>query len=120
MKRRTVLLCLACLTWSAASCPAAAETRVQYFAVFVGGKKLGYLKHTRLAEAGKVTTTQEMVLTITRMNISMKLRQTEQTVESAAGRPLAFKSVQDFGIMAQTIEGTIGADGQIEATIVAG
>jgi hypothetical protein len=118
MKRRSLLLSV--LFAACFSTAAAAETKVEYLAVLVGGKKLGYLKHTREAAGGKVTTSQEMVLTIKRMDIAMQLRQSETAVETADGKPLSFQCVQDFGIMAQEIEGKVGKDGTVEVTVTAG
>jgi len=116
MTRRWILLSVLCL----AACPVSAETDTEYLAVFVGGKKLGYVKHTRTVSGGKVTTSQDMVLTIKRMSIAIELRQSETSVETTAGKPLSFSSVQDLGIMAQKIEGTVRDDGTMKVTVTSG
>ncbi len=118
MKRRSVFVSV--LLTALLPAAVAAETKVEYLAVLVGGKKLGYVEHTREAAGGKVTTSQDMVLTIKRMDIAMELRQSESAVETAAGKPLSFKAVQDFGIMAQAIEGKVGKDGMVDVTVTSG
>ncbi|MGB2819922.1 MAG: transglutaminase domain-containing protein [Phycisphaerae bacterium] len=118
MKWRSVFVGVLLVAFLSAA--GAAETKVEYLAVFVGGKKLGYVKHVREAAAGKVTTSQDMVLTIKRMNIAMEMRQSESSVETADGKPLSFKTVQDFGIVAQTIEGTVKTDGTVEVVVSSG
>lgn len=95
---------------------AAAQTKVEYMAVLLGGKKVGYAQHTREVAAGKVTTTEDMTLTLARMGMEMTIRQVETAVETKDGKPLSFKSVQDLGLMAQTIEGKVRADGKVEVT----
>ena len=99
---------------------AAAEKKVEYMAVLVGGKKVGHVVHTREVTGGKVATTEDMTITINRMGVSMTVRQVESALETTAGKPLSFKAVQDLGIMSQTMEGTIGTDGTVEVTITAG
>ena len=110
----------AALLWATLAAPAPGETKVEYLAVFMGGKKVGHAKQTRKVEGAKVTTTEEMTLTISRMGSTMTIRTVEGAVETAAGRPLSFRSVQDMGIMAQTMEGTIRDDGKVEVTIAVG
>ena len=116
MTRRWILVSALC----AVTCPAPAEPKVEYLAVLVGGKKLGYVKHTRAVAGGKVTTSQEMVLTMKRLNTAMTIKQSEGATETAAGKPLSFRSVQELGIMAQTMEGTVKPDGAVEVTVASG
>ena len=52
MKRRSVFSSV--LLTALLSAAAAAETKVEYLAVLVGGKKLGYVEHRREAAGGKV------------------------------------------------------------------
>jgi len=93
---------------------------VEYMAVFIGGQKAGHVIHTRTVTDGKVTTREQMQLTIKRMGVEMTIRQVEQSVETAKGRPLSFGSLQDMGIMSQQIDGTVGPDGKVKATVSSG
>lgn len=113
------------LSFSAAAATAATKTKTtkaetRYSALFMDGKKSGYGEHTRQVADGKVTTTETMVIMMNRGGSAMTIRQVEQYVETIDGKPLAFKAVQDMGIMASTTEGVIGPDGKIELTITAG
>ncbi len=96
-----------------------AKAETEYMAILVGGQKLGYVANVRQVAAGKVTTTQRMVLTVKRMGMELKLEQSETSVETAGGAPLSFASSQDFGIMAQTTEGTV-EDGKAKVKVISG
>jgi hypothetical protein len=45
---------------------AAAETETDYLAIFMEGQKVGHAVHTRMAETGKVTTTDGVSMTLGR------------------------------------------------------
>lgn len=122
MKRNEVLIAAACLLCITAPVLAAGkeETKSDYMAAFMAGKKIGYIAHTRQVADGKVTTTEEMVITIARMNVQMTMKQAEIAIETAEGKPLGFRSVQDLGLTAQTIEGTVDKDGKVQVTISSG
>jgi len=97
-----------------------AEEKTEYMAIFMQGKKLGHVAHTRQVAGGKVITTEDMTITISRMGVEMTVRQVERAEEAADGKPLAFKSTQDMGIMPQTIEGIVGKDGTVEVKTTSG
>ena len=61
-----------------------AET--EYMAVFVGGKKVGHSVHTRTVEADKVTTSEQMSLTIDRMGTPVVVKLMEKYVETTSRR----------------------------------
>jgi hypothetical protein len=90
--------------------PALAEQETDYFAVFMQGKKVGYAIHRRAVEGGKVTTTEEVSITISRLGMPVTIKSTEKSVETLTGRPLAFESVQDLGAMIMKVTGTIKGD----------
>jgi hypothetical protein len=98
----------------------AAKTKTDYFALFMDGKKSGHAKFTRQVTDGKVTTVQNMVITISRAGTVLTIRQIEEHVETTNGKPLAFKAVSDMGIMASTIKGTVSADGKVNITTTIG
>jgi hypothetical protein len=98
----------------------AAEKQTQYYAVLLGGKKVGHAIHARAVADGKVTTTDTVVVTIRRLDVALTVQQTETTVETAEGKPLSFRSVQDMGIMATEVEGAVDAQGKVSATVTTG
>lgn len=96
--------------------PVLAEKETEYLAVFMEGKKVGYAIHTRTEEGAKVTTSEEVSITISRLGFPITVKMTETSVETTAGKPLGFQSIQDLGAMVMKIEGTIGADGTVTLT----
>lgn len=120
MKRRiAIVMGLCLLAGGVAGAADEAKAKTEYMAILVGGQKLGYVANVRQVAAGKVTTTQRMVLTVKRMGMELKLEQSETSVETAGGEPLSFASSQDFGIMAQTTEGTV-KDGKAKVKVISG
>ncbi|AQQ71082.1 putative protein involved in cytokinesis, contains TGc (transglutaminase/protease-like) domain [Limihaloglobus sulfuriphilus] len=90
----------------------AAEDEAEYYALLMNGKKVGYSEHTRSRDGGKVTTSDKVVMTISRFGTSITVTQTETYFETAGGRPLGFRSVVEMGGMAQTFTGTV-KDGRV-------
>lgn len=115
MRRAHYLLCGWAVLALAASAGQADE-KTDYFAVFTSGKKIGHVKSTRKVEDGKVTTTEKMVLTLSRGPAPMTVRSEETCVETADGKPISFKSVESAGIMAMKVEGVITPDGKLTIT----
>ncbi|MBN1391777.1 MAG: transglutaminase domain-containing protein [Sedimentisphaerales bacterium] len=85
----------------------AASEETEYYAVFVGGKKMGYSIQTRVADGEQVTTTQEMNMKIKRSGTPVIMNTTEINVETAGGNPLSFKGVQDIGTATAIVSGTV-------------
>ena len=109
--------CLLALSLFFVVCPPAlAEKETEYFAVFMEGKKVGYAIHTRVEEDAKVTTSEEVSITISRLGFPITIKMTETSVETTSGKPLSFQSIQDLGAIAMKVEGTIGADGTVALT----
>lgn len=120
MKRASAIIIGLCLLVSGVSAGAdKAQSKTEYMALLVGGQKLGYVVNVRQVAAGKVTTTQRMVLKIKRMGMELKIEQAETSVETIGGAPLSFSSSQDMGIMAQTTEGTV-KDGKAKVKVSSG
>ena len=97
--------------------PAGPTCDIEYSALLLAGKKIGHSKVTRTVAEGKVTTAVEMVMTMSRGPISITARVGETSIETTQGKPLSFKSVQDLGIMAQTVEGTVDEEGKVQVKI---
>ncbi len=86
-----------------ADCAAPALGETEYFAVFMEGKKVGYTIQSRAAADGKVTTTEEVSITISRANVPITMNMSETNSETTDGNPLGFASVQALGIMAMKV-----------------
>ncbi len=97
--------------------PVWAAQESEYFAVFMQGKKVGHAVNTRSVEAGKVTTREDVSITISRVGIPVTVAMTETSVETTEGKPLSFKSVQRLGsLMSMTVSGTVAPDGTVSLT----
>jgi len=93
---------------------AAEET--EYSAVFMQGKKVGYAIHTRKVEGGKVTTSEEVSITISRVGVPVTVKMTETSIETTKGKPLGFESIQLLGFVTMKVTGTVNDSGTIEMT----
>jgi hypothetical protein len=96
--------------------PAFAAEENEYFAVFMQGKKVGHAIHTRRVAGGKVVTSEDVSITISRVGIPVTVKMTETSIETTDGKPLGFESVQLLGAMTMKVAGTISAQGLIEMT----
>lgn len=85
----------------------------EYFAVFMEGKKAGYARNDRVVSEGKVTTSTEVSLTISRAGTALTVNMTSESVETADGKPISFKSIQDLGLMKMEVSGEIQPDGKL-------
>jgi len=85
----------------------------EYFAVFMEGKKVGYAIQNRIVADGKVTSIQEVKITVNRIGIPVTAEIAETTIETTDGRPLGFESVQDMSIMAMKVTGTVDKQGNV-------
>jgi hypothetical protein len=95
-------------------CPwAAAQEEPHYFAAFINGGKVGYAIHTRSVDAGKVITTDDVSITISRAAVPVTLRMIEKTIETTAGKPLGFEATQLLGVMSMKVSGAIEPNGAI-------
>jgi hypothetical protein len=95
---------------------AAQEPRaeMEYYALFMEGKKVGHATHTRAVEGGKVATTDDVNVTISRMGAAVTIVATETSIETPDGKPLGFKCVQQLGTMTMMkVAGTIDPNGTV-------
>jgi hypothetical protein len=95
--------------------PVSGET--EYFAVFMEGKKVGYAIQRRAVAEGKVTTSEEVSITLSRLNVPVTIKMTETSIETTDGKPLGFKSVQDLGMMMMKVAGTVNEQGTVDVTV---
>ena len=96
------------------SWPALAQT--EYYALFMDGKKVGRIIHTRSVWSGKVTTVDDMSITMSRLGTPLTFAVTETCVETTDGKPLSFKIVEQSGSTTMTSEGTIDTTGTLHVT----
>lgn len=111
MMRRKALIGLWLLL--TVSCPVLAQDETEYYALLMQGKKVGYAIHTRAVQADKVTTVDDVSITISRVGDPVTVAMTETSIETTDGKPLAFKAVQKLGAMTMTADGTVNPDGTI-------
>ncbi len=96
-----------CLVLAAAGVSKAKSEETEYLAVFMEGKKVGHSIRNRVTADGKVTTTNEVSIQVSRAGAPVKMNTTETSIETIDGKPLGFKFVHDFGRMVTTISGTV-------------
>ncbi|HUT31003.1 MAG TPA: transglutaminase-like domain-containing protein [Sedimentisphaerales bacterium] len=101
-----------------AGLPELAIGQTEYFAVFMEGKKVGHAIQSRTVAEGKVTTTEEVSITISRLDIPITVKMTETGIETVDGKPLAFESLQDLGLMAMKVSGTIDEQGKVNVKVM--
>jgi len=109
-------LCV-CLVLAAVDSAWPGECETEYFAVFMGGKKVGYAIHTRQATAEKVSTTEKVNMTMSRAGVPMTMTVTETSIETIDGKPLGFEAVQDFSMMTMKVAGTVNEQGTVDVTV---
>jgi hypothetical protein len=88
----------------------------EYFAVFMEGKKVGHAIMTREVTEQKVTTSEQVNITISRASVPVTMDMTETSIETVDGKPLAFEAVQDMSIMTMKMSGTVDKDGKVTVT----
>lgn len=86
----------------------------EYYAVLMEGAKIGYATHSRQVSGGKVTTTEVVDVTISRMGISLQTKTTEICVETTKGEPVSFACEQGMAMMVMKTEGAVGKDGMVK------
>jgi hypothetical protein len=95
------------LVIAVAFCPSRALCEVEYFAVFLEGKKVGYAIQSREVAEGKVTTTEKVSITVSRGSIPITINMTETSIESPNGEPLGFEMIQELSGIPMKVTGTV-------------
>jgi hypothetical protein len=96
-----------CLVLAAAGVSNAKSEETEYYAMLMEGKKIGHVIRSRVTAEGKVTTTQEVSVQVSRAGVSTKVVTTQTSIETTDGKPLGFKIVQDSGTKMVSISGTV-------------
>jgi len=87
----------------------------EYFALFLEGKKVGHAIQSRVVTDGKVTTSIELEITLSRTGIPVSVQTKAITIETIEGKPLGFELEQALGLMSTTTIGTIDEKGKVNA-----
>ena len=122
MRVRPILSVFFVLVLIAAGCRKKAEPvfvekeHKEYFAVFMEDKKVGYAIQSRNVADGKITTSETARITVSRAAVSITIETTETCIETADGVPLGFESVQNLGMMAMKVTGTVDKQGMVNVT----
>ena len=87
---------------------------VEYFALFMESKKVGYAIQSREVEGDKVTTSVELKITLSRVGVPVSVQTQAVTFETIEGKPLGFELVQAMGIMASKTTATIDEQGKVK------
>ena len=117
-----LVLSLACLMLSA---PAVAQTQVSesnevdYFAIFMEGKKVGHAIQSRVVSEGRVTTSENVSMTVSRGDVPVTMNMTETSIETTAGEPLGFEAEQQLSMMTMKVTGTVDKQGIVNITTTA-
>ena len=86
---------------------------IEYSAIFIDGTKVGHAIHSRIVTGERVTTTDTVKMTISRMGQPVVLNTKETCVETIKGEPISYSNEQNIGIATMKTEGTVGKDGTL-------
>ena len=95
-----------------------AEEEVNYFALFMEGKKVGFAVNSRQSSDGRVKTTTTVNITVSRVREPVSMEMTEMSVETEKGQPLSFEAVQQMSFVTMKVSGRIEPNGMM--TVVRG
>jgi hypothetical protein len=111
-----IFAAIACLISTTLAGSKAESDETEYLAVFMEGKKIGYALESRAVSGDKVTSTEQVVITISRGGISMTIEMTETSIETTGGEPLGFESTQKLGAMVMKMTGQVDKQGKVSLT----
>ena len=107
---------IACLTCPSPAGSKAVADETEYFAVFMEEKKVGHAIQSRVVSENKVTTSEDVSITISRGGISMTVEMKETSIETTSGEPLGFESTQKLGAMVMKMTGQVDKQGKVTLT----
>jgi len=114
----SIFVLIACLTFPCSAGSKAESDETEYLAVFMEGKKVGHAIGSRVVSGDKVTTTEQVSITISRGGISMTIEMTETSIETTSGEPLGFETTQKLGAMAMKMAGQVDKQGNVSMTTI--
>jgi len=90
---------------------------VEYYAVLMGGQKIGHATHVRSTDSDIVTTTEILDMVIGRGAVSIPVSTTETNIETADGKPIGFEYAEDLGgLGGKKMTGRLNEQGRLEIT----
>ena len=89
-----------------------AQVETDYLAILLQEKKIGYAKHTREVQDGKVITTDSVSMTLGRGGQAVTITSDESHIETTDGKPLGFEMTMTTSGIEQKTVGTV-ADGKV-------
>ena len=92
------------------------ESEIEYFAVFMEGKKVGHAIQKRVVSEGQVITSEEASITVSRAGISVTVETKETSIETTDGEPVAFEAVQQLAAMTMKVVGKVDKQGLVSLT----
>ena len=104
---------IACLTCPGSAGSKAVADETEYLAIFMEGKKVGHAIQSRVVSENKVTTSEDVSITISRGGISMTVEMTETSIETTSGEPLGFETTQKLGAMVMKMTGQVDKQGKV-------
>ena len=107
---------IACLISTSSAGSKAESDETEYFAVFMEGKKVGYAIESRVVSGEKVTSSEQVSMTISRGGISVTVEMTETSIETTSGEPLGFETTQKLGAMVMKMAGQVDRQGNVSMT----
>lgn len=97
--------------------PAEAQGETTYLALLINDHKVGYAKHIRHSTPEKVTTTEQVNLSVGRAGQNVDIHITTTAFESPAGKGLGFQFLQNMSFMSVEASGTIDKNNKLVAHI---
>jgi hypothetical protein len=110
-------LCLA-LVLVLTAVAGAAESKTQWYAVFMGDAKIGHAQEQRIVQADTIISRENMVLTLSRGEISMTLSMRMQYEETPDGKPLGFEQEVVQGPLGGVKKAGVITDGKVQVTTI--
>ena len=86
---------------------------IEYFALFMEGKKIGYAIQERAVESSQVTTTVSLQITLSRTGIPVSVQTKSVSFETTDGKPVGFELEQTLGLIATKTTATIDEQGKL-------
>jgi len=112
----SVFAVIACLISTSSAGSKAVSDETEYLAVFMEGKKVGHAIGSRVVSGDKVTTTEQVSITISRGGISITIEMSETSIETTSGEPLGFETTQKLGAMVMKMAGQVDKQGNVSMT----
>jgi hypothetical protein len=112
----SIFVVIACLISTSSAGSKSESDEMEYLAVFMEGKKVGYAIESRTISGDKVTSSEQVSITISRGGISITIEMTETSIETTSGEPLGFEVTQKLGAMVMKMAGQVDKQGVVSLT----